>query len=488
MLTARRLPALLLVAGLLACSPGEENPRARAVPSGDAVWFEDGIGPGETGVEKQLLVGGFSSAFLPAVRLSHEAGRWSGTELAPPPKPFEKMPVFLVAVGGPDLATASADPAAAEAFAQAVASALQGCLKVSARYAARISGVHLDVPFARGSAEAYGAVLKALRAKIPAEYLLTFSLRFTPGDRDRAGLAPALAAADGFVAFVFGEAAVVSPVVVEDLSKPWWAAYSPGVRGVWRDASGKTLGPLEEKHLIELIDDPRVDVGNDLTFREEAASAFLLSPRQPLKASGTTFSAGDRLFFRQPSLSEMLYRFGADLSGRRRLRGRAVLLPGTSEGERLVTLAGLADIVLGHSLDPDLRVSVNGARSLAVTVSAHNASPHASVISRTQNWVEVDLPAGGIRDVRPGGFDRYEEYDGEGRSVTPGRARRVRFFETLVTALERIEPAKILLARPAPADCCRYRQSVASSAGPEVKTDWVVPTPAPPPAPQRRHK
>ncbi|HEV2063664.1 MAG TPA: hypothetical protein VGS00_03855 [Thermoanaerobaculia bacterium] len=490
MLTTRRLSALLLVGGLLACSRNEEKPgvAARLIASGDAVWFEDGIGPEQTGTEKELLLAGFSTAFLPAVRLAREGGRVTATELPPPPRPFEKTPVFLAVVGGPELASATADAASADSLAQTVAIALQGSLKTRALYASTVAGVHMDVPFAPGSAEAYGAFLKSLRRKIPAKYLLTFSLRFTPDEADRARLAPALAAADGFVAFVFGETATASPVAADELGRPWWAAYSPGARGVWRDSSGKELGSLGEKHLIQLSDDPRVDVKNDLTFREEATSAFLLSPQQPLTAAGTAFSAGDRLFFRQPSLSEMLYRFGADQAGRRRLRGRMLVLPGTSEGERLVTLGALADVILGHSLDPDLRVSLNGALTPAVVVSAHNASHHASVISRTQNWVEVDLPVGAIRDVQPGGFDRYEEYDGEGRSVTPGRATRVRFFETLVGPLERIDPAKILLYKPAPADCCRYRYSVASSAGPEVKSDWVVPTPVPTPVPPTRHK
>jgi hypothetical protein len=422
------------------------------------------------------------------VRLAREGGRVTATGLRPPPKPFEKAPVFLAVVGGLELTSATADAASAESLAQTVEGALQGSLKTRALYASTVAGVHMDVPFAPGSSETYGAFLRSLRRKIPAQYLLTFSLRFTPGEADRARLAPALAAADGFVAFVFGETAAASPVAADELGRPWWAAYSPGARGVWRDSSGKELGPLGEKQLIELCDNPHFDVKNDMTFREEAASAFLLSPQQPLKAAGISFSAGDRLFFRQPSLAEMLYRFGADQAGRRHLRGRILVLPGASEGERLVTLGALADVILGHSLDPDLRVSLNGARTPAVVVSAHNASQHASVISRTLNWVEVDLPAGGIRDVQPGGFDRYEEYDGEGRSVTPGRATRVRFFETLVGPLERIDPAKILLHKPAPANCCRYRFSVASSAGPEVKGDWVVPTPAPTPVPPSRHK
>jgi hypothetical protein len=292
--------------------------------------------------------------------------------------------------------------------------------------------------------------------------------------------------ADGLVAFVFGETAAVSPAAVDEVGKPWWAAYSPGVRGMWKDAAGQTRGPLTEKHLMLLSDAPGMDLTNDLTFREESASAFLLVPRQPVQAAGMSFEPGDQLAFRQPALSEMLYRFGADMAGRRHVRGRIVVLQGALEQDRLFPLAALSDVMLGRSLDPDLRVSVSGAGTTAVTVAARNASPHASVISRTLNWVDVDLPAGGFRDVQPGGFDRFEEYDAEGRPVTPGRATRVRLFETLVGPLETIEPARILLRKAAPGDCCRYRQAVASSAGPEVKTDWIVPTPGPTPVPKKK--
>src|SRR5262249_56331706 len=100
----------------------------------------------------------------------------------------------------------------------------------------------------------------------------------------------------------------------EDVGKPWWAAYSPGVRGVWKDAQGQVRGPLAEKQLLELAGAPGLELSNDLTFREEAASAFLLVPRQPLKAAGMSFGAGDRLSFRQPPLSAMLYPFPPDIA------------------------------------------------------------------------------------------------------------------------------------------------------------------------------
>lgn len=489
MLTARRLAALLLLAGLVACGRTETaKSKARDLPSGDAVWFEDGLAPSETEVETRLRHAGFAAVFLPAVRLVRDGGLWTSAELRPPARPFAGVTVFLVVVGGPDLGQAATAPDAnaAEIFARTVSGAVQSRLKTRALYGAKVSGVHLDFPFGPGSAAAYGAFLEALRGKLPPDLLLTVSLRFAPAVGERQKLGASLAAADGLVAFVFGETASASPVETDEIGKPWWAAYSPGARGVWKDASGQTRGALAEKYLIQLANDPRVDLANDLTFREEAASAFLLTPRQPVQALGTAFKAGDRVAFRQPALPEMFYRFGADLAGRRRVRGRVVVLPGVSEGERIFTLGALSDVVLGRALDPDLRVSISGARLTVVSVSAHNASAHASMISRTLNWVDVDLPAGTIRDVQTGGFDRYDLYDAQGSNVTPGRATRVRFFETLVRPLQQIEPAQILLHEPAPADCCRYRQSIASSSGAELKTDWVAPTPAPTPVPRAK--
>lgn len=493
MLNARRLAGIALVASLVACgrsaTPGSGAARsAREAPPGDGVWFEDGLGASETEVDAQLRHAGFATAFLPALRLSGVGGAWTAADVPPPPRPFGDVAVFLVVAGGPEVAKAAApaDAPSAEAFAATVSRALRGRLEARALYGAKVAGVHLDLPFAPASAAAYGTFLKAFRAKLPPDLLLTVSLRFAPAQGEGPRLGEALGAADGLVAFVFGEMASASPVRTDEIGKPWWAAYSPAARGVWKDASGQVQGTLPERLLLKLADDPRVDLSGDLTFREEAASAFLLSVLQPVRDAELSLRPGDRVSFRQPALSEMLTRFGADLAGRRRVRGRIVAVQGRTESERIFTLAALSDVILGHSLDPDLRVFVSGARTPVVTVLAQNASVHASVISRTLNWVDVDLPAGSIRDVQPGGFDRYDLHDAQGRAVTPGRATRVRFYETLLGPSERVEPARILLHRPAPADCCRHRQSVVSAAGREAATDWIVPTPAPTPVPHAR--
>jgi len=106
------------------------------------------------------------------------------------------------------------------------------------------------------------------------------------------------------------------------------------------------------------------------------------------------------------------------------------------------------------------------------------------------NWVEVDLAPAHPADVSLGGFDRYEAYDSAGRPVTPGRATRVRLYETLIGPREAITPARIVVRGALPSPCCRHRLHVLAAAGPEESGDWVdpPPPPTPPPAPTKKRK
>ena len=53
-------------------------------------------------------------------------------------------------------------------------------------------------------------------------------------------------------------------------------------------------------------------------------------------------------------------------------------------------------------------------------IGAENGGANASLVSRVENWVEVDVAPARISDVLPGAFDRWEVYDASGRPVSPG--------------------------------------------------------------------
>jgi len=87
----------VLLAALLAAAActHQKSESARALPTGDAVWFEDGIGPDEGGIEETLEKAGLGAVFLPAIRLSRESGHWVAQQLPLPPRPMARTKVFL---------------------------------------------------------------------------------------------------------------------------------------------------------------------------------------------------------------------------------------------------------------------------------------------------------------------------------------------------------------------------------------------------------
>jgi hypothetical protein len=373
-----------------------------------------------------------------------------------------------------EFALANAGDSGAQAVADAVWLAIKEAMAEKALFG-RVTGIHLDLPVSEAVSETAAKVAKTVRKQLPADLFLIQSLRRRSAVSEEAREKLARVPVDGWVAAVFGGGNVSDTLAVDSLGSPWWAVYSPGALGTWKAANGSPRGTISEKYLALLTDDPEVDFAHDLSWKDEAASAFLLRPRTRVAAGGITFEAGDSVSFYQPALSELFYRLGADLAGRRSLRGRIVALDVASEGERIFTLDALTDVLLGHALFPAPTVTAAAAGRNTISVTAENAATHASAVSRTSNWVEVAIPSGGIRDVQTGGFDRYEVYDAEGRPVTVGRAVRVRFFETLLGPREKIEAASVFVRRPAPADCCRWRSRVISSDGKEFSTDWVDP-------------
>lgn len=459
--------AILTAAG---CNRSRSETRTR-LAAGDGVWFEDGSADGAGETETALAHGGFASVFLPYAAFSRDGERWTSKTAAPPAHAFARLPVTLVLTPSEDASSALATPRGATALADALGLAARAALRDGPRFGP-VRGIHLDLPFQAAQAEAYGGVLRDVRAKLPKETLLTWSLRFVPAETEREAMRALADAADGAAAFVFGDTASADPVVTDQLDRPWVAVYSPMARGRWTSGEAPERR-LPEAMLARLTNDPRVEFAHDLSHNEEAASAFLLTPHESFTASGYAFRPNDRVVFRQPSLSDMVYRFGADLAGRRFVRGRLVMLSGRTEADRIFTLAALNDILLGHSLNTDLKVSVEPRRS-AISVSAENPTPHASLVSRTSNWVEVDVPQGGITDVRAGGFDRFEVFGPDGGAVTLGRATRLRFFETLIGPWEKIEAARIALRRPPARGCCAHRIHVLSSAGAEVSREGDV--------------
>jgi hypothetical protein len=104
------------------------------------------------------------------------------------------------------------------------------------------------------------------------------------------------------------------------------------------------------------------------------------------------------------------------------------------------------------------------------------------VISSTANWVEIEIPSGGIKEVQTGGFNRFEVYASDRNPVTLGRATIVRFFENLFNPNETIEPARILLRGAAPPECCVIHFHTLSASGQEVTSEMPTPvatTPTP---------
>jgi len=459
---------LALAAGACARSKGPA-PSVVPHPEGNGIWFADGFGSPEdqAAAEASLARGGVAWVLLPAARLERHGGRWLVVKRALPPRPLAKLPVSLVIEGSDDVpaALAEADARSRHSLQAALSLAVRTALGDAPRFGA-VTGIHLDLPFTAATARPYGDLLRKLRGDLPRGSFLSATLKIDPPLGDRNKLAAVAAVVDGLVAMIFGEDDRASPASTDLLGRRWWAGYSPSAEGRWTRASGEAR--LPESLLARISDEPGLEFRQDMDVEDRAGLGYLFRARRAMTLAGIHLAAGEQIVFRQPSLPEMIQLFAGDREGWRFSRGRVVRLAGRSESDRIFTLAALTEITVGRSLSPNVRVSVEGGPG-SVTVGAENLSPVSSILSRTTNWVEVDLERPGVRNVRPGGFDRYEVYAENGKPVSLGRARRVRFFETLVGPYERIAPAVIVTHRPAPPGCCPYRVHLYSAAGPEVE-------------------
>lgn len=464
---------LLLVLSGWACARAKPPAPPFAVhPGGNGLWLAEGFAEREdpAAAEAALSRAGFAWVLLPGAGIERAGGGWIVVKRDPPGRPLAHVPVCLVVEGGEEVAAALASPDAGvrRDLESAVALAVQTALAQRSRFGP-VAGFHLDLPFTATAASHYGDLLRSLRPRLPAKAFLSASLKVDPQPGDRKRLESVASAADGLVAMVFGEENRVSPASVDLLGRSWWVGYSPTAEGRWTGARGG--GFLPESFLARLSDDPAFEFRHDMDVEEKEGLGYIFRARHALTLDGRGFSAGDQIVFRQPSIADMIRRFGSELVGWRFARGRVIRLAGKSESERIFRLAALNEILVGNSLSPDLRVSIERGAD-AVAVSAQNVSPLASILSQTTNWIEVDLERPGVRDVRPGGFDRYEVFTAGGRRTSLGRAQRVRLYETLIGPFEKIEPAVIVTLRPRPDGCCRFRIHLIAAAGPEVALDW----------------
>jgi len=475
--------ALLSSACRKAPVPHRGAEAARQPPRGDVIWLLDPSAPGEAGLAQQLSRLGSAALFLPAGRIDLASGRWALVSEAPPPHSLGA--VVLVLRAGEALAGGFQGQSAPDGA--AIGAALGPALAEAARadVFGHVVGVHLDLPFDPAGAGRYAELVSALRGSIPAAFV-SISVRALPkNDDERKQVAPLFAAADALVAFVFGPGQRVDPVAMDAMRRPWWAAYDTRASGTLLGPDGDARGRVPASLLDALSGNPKVELENDLSANDASFTAFTLTVRGPVKAEGLTLAPGDRIAFRIPSVSEMLFQLGSSMAGKHYALGRAILFEGAAEAERVFSLAAFEDVLLGRSLVPVLEGSVRPASRNAVAVALVNRSHQATVLSRVANWIEVDLAPARPAEVQLGGFDRYEVYDAAGRPVSPGRATRVRLFETLLAPAEAVLPARIVVRGALPGSCCRFRVHAYAAAGPEVVSDWSSPPPPPTPVPKK---
>ena len=483
---------IALVVAIVGCR--REAPVRKVAPlSGDAVWFAEGVSPSDAGIEETLRGFRCAAVFLPARAIGRRSEGWSGSDLPAPPRPFS-LPVILVVSAAEDPFADAGDKRAAElgkVFAREIDAAL-------ARESAfgPVRGVHLDVPFSGKSAAAFGAALREARSSISQllsrgargaarrDMPLTISMRrpINTADQEVVEAVRALASrTDGIVAFVFGDDNRADPAWVETLGKPWWAGYASASSGVVKRPSGETGPRVPESMLDALTDDPRTQLLHELPWNEERGWEYTLRANRAMTAGATTLSRGESVVFAQPSFADMIAAFRADTNGRRNARGRVVVFGGGADAERLFPVAAIAEVIAGGRSAPKLDAWVAADGSRIVRAAAENPTPNASVVSRVQNWLEVDVFPARVADVEPGGFERWEAYDERGRLVSPGRATRVRLYETLIAPYERLEPARLRIRGRLPAPCCRVRSHTVPAAGGETSTEWGIPASKPSP-------
>ena len=489
-----RLAALFWALGAAAaCSRGSRTPRVEEPLRGNAVWFADGLAEGDAAIEETLLSFRCAAAFVPARRLTGGAAGWSGSDLPAPAVPLRQVPVVLV-IESPEDPLAGATEDQQKSLGGFLAREIASALSRAAEFGP-VRGVHLDFPFAPASVEPLAAALREARFEL-ADALsrkgdavaasargvaVTLSLRApAPAeDEEKDALRALVSRTDGIVDFVFGGANAADPAFTDSLGKPWWSAYDSRTTGTVRNGSGDAVARAPESLLDRLTEDPRSDFRHEVPWNVDKAAEFALKASRPMRLGSLSLSEGDSVVFSQPSLADLVARLRAAPLGRL-ARGRVVVVGESSDAGRVFPVAALADVFAGRATATALRASVDDDGSRLLRIGAENASPHASAASRVENWIEFDLAPARVGDVEPGGFDRWEAYDGKGRPVSPGRATRIRFYETFIAPFERSEPARVRVLGNLPSPCCPVRSRVVPASGGEVEAGWALPgAPAP---------
>jgi hypothetical protein len=487
------LALCLLLACGAACSRRSVGPKPPEPLHGNAVWFADGVAGDDSAIEESLLRFRCAAVFLPARRIDASGAAWSGSAAPAPPQPFARIPVVLV-VGADSDPLAGRSEEEQKKFGAFLAREISSTLSRGAAFG-QVRGIHLDLPFSGETAVAHATALREARSLLShelarrakagssaaAETPVSWSLRKPlPADKkQREALRALVSRTDGLVAFVFGGDDSADPASTDSLGKLWWAGYSAAGGGVVRTVTGDTGSRVDEGALDSLTNDPRMELLHELPWNEGRGWAFAFRARRKFEVQGSSVAAGDSVAFVLPSLADMVARFPEDRAGRRFNRGTVVVLRGHSDARRLFPTAALEDVLASRPTVPALRLWAEPAGGELLRLGAENATPHGSVVSRVQNWVEVDLSPARVGDVETGGFERWEAYDSNGRPVSPGRASRVRFFETFVAPLERFEPARLRVRGNLPSPCCRIRMHLAPATGGEVVTDWALPGESP---------
>jgi hypothetical protein len=483
----RTAAVVLLVLGA-ACSRRKEGPKPPEPLHGNAVWFADGVSGDDSAIEESLGKFRCAAVFLPARRIETQGASWSGRDAPAPPQPFGRIPVILVV-------SSDSDPLAGRSeneqkkFGAFLAAEISAALARSASFGG-VRGVHLDFPFSPATTEAHAAALREARSTLSHELArraktgnaaletpLSWSLRRPPpaDEKARKVFRDLVSRTDGLVAFVFGGDDAADPGATDALGKLWWAGYSPAGGGVVHRASGGSGGEIDEGALDALTNDPRMELLQELPWNEGRGWAFSLRARRRLVTPGGPLAPGDSVAFVMPSQADMVARFPEDRARRRFNRGRVVVFRGHSDARRQFPTAALGDVLAGRPVVPRLRLWTEPAGVGLLRLGGENATPHGSLVSRVQNWIEVDVSPARVGDVETGGFERWEAYDANDRLVSPGRASRVRFYETFVAPLERFEPARLRVRGKLPSPCCRIRTHLAPATGGELVTDWALP-------------